>query len=543
MEYQPMPILQQDEDHPLWSNIRSTFKSIIVKRCFDSLPKILPIPLRNDLLRLSEVTSNNPIFKSALTTLVNELGHQKLNKNQATVAIKRLIEIPGIREALHELADQIIVQANLLLELPDIAEDVAAISALPPADPEFFVTLDTPLFEANLHQWVVQEYSPVDERVLTSDERRLRRMDSLSRLLSIKPTLSVCAAVTIDTAVTPRVLMGMNVGKNGEQNLISMAIENRLNIIKNYIETISFAVAEGTFSNLAASAEELVRELLPHGGNGVPEEILLQAATKFLHAMCFDKLTFTEEERKAFRSKASMVIILPKVDEQGCKMEVRSLTDEEWIISTIDLKIQQKISIKDIHAEQLLARFMFRDAAVKPEGNVIFGISKLCCRTCFDNLTTYPDIITRGHHGQFYQGVVNLNNGQSPTSSSTRRATTHAWPSPKDTPDRDEHHTRSDGAALSSAASSNSSHSSGISMRPFPVTLPRLSFKKRLDMAFEEAAEPSCATASASSYASPCAAASSLGASDNGFFSSNKPSARLSNHFNQLTASPEPISP
>ena len=38
---------------------------------------------------------------------------------------------------------------------------------------------------------------------------------------------------------------------------------------------------------------------------------------------------------------------------------------------------------------------------------------------------------------QEYEGVIDLHSGRRRAESSARRATTHSWPSPKDTPDRD----------------------------------------------------------------------------------------------------------
>lgn len=291
---------------------------------------------------------------------------------------------------------------------------------------------------AAIQEWVYERYSPVDERVLTCNERQVRRMDSLARLLSQRTLSSACTAVTIEKPKdgrAPYLVIGANVSRNGEQEEIFTGAKLKLIVIQRYLaEVLARNIAHLDSPTLDELANELVSRLLVHANTSMLPEVLQQAARKIVHAICFDEHTFTKEEKQAFLNPA--VVILPLLTARSTYgMIVRNLDNRIGEADDfIDLPmIPRGTNINDIHAEQLVGHYLFKELSVRTLRP--FGISKLCCRTCVLYLENFPALV-RGHHNQSYPGVVNLYNGMSHSEPVLRRAATHAWPSPGDTPDK-----------------------------------------------------------------------------------------------------------
>ncbi len=342
-----------------------------------------------------------------------------LTATQKINVYTRFLEIPGIEDALSQLSEQII---------PKIPEKT-------PVSGAFIIEINTAELEHGLNAWLKQEYSPVDERTITNDERQLRRMDSLSRLLSLKTSLSACAAVTIDTSEKPQLIIAMNVGTKDTQAEIIMAIKQKLTIINDVVHKFSSKIDLIPADELEKLAKEhLVGPLFACNGCGVDPITLLQAATKFMHALCIDTDTFTPKQKDAFLLDAPVVILLPKIGTNGIKIQKHYRQDTGWVDEDIDLAIApKKVSCIDkIHAEQLIVHYQVNLLKKEPAGTI--GITKLCCATCSEFLQNYPDFIVRGSHGQAYQGVVNIATEDTAACSGIRRAPTFPDRSPAKTP-------------------------------------------------------------------------------------------------------------
>ncbi|AHE66623.1 hypothetical protein [Legionella oakridgensis] len=400
-------------------------------------------PVKSSYFELAKaaVTINaeeGSVFAIAFHSFLTELEKQKLSRSQLDAAVRRFNEIPDIQNILDQLSERLKV-------LGPSPESNQMLLRLSPRTSEEIIAM-----QENISNWVAHEYSPVDERVAACDARRIRRMDSLARLFALNSSLSACTAVTLDTSEVPRLVIGANVGKQGDQEIIMAVIAKKLRIIQRFMQknaeklTLSCPLSE-----LEVHAKTLIKALFPERTIGddpdTQTQVLLQAAMKIIHAVCIDDTTFTAEEKQAFGVDAPAVILLPTMQGALLKMQGRHITAKGWLDSEFDLPpVPVTTSVKDIHAEQLIARYLFVECEHPHDESFIFGISKLCCRTCFDHLITYPGVLVRGHHGQSYQGVINLRNGEIPTESSARRATTHAWPSPKDTPAREQREETSD---------------------------------------------------------------------------------------------------
>ncbi len=422
----------------------SSLKDTLLKRCLPSIPKEQLALKRKKIFDLVTecLEERKNIFISAIEEFANHLDRQELSASQYNQATEHFCDIPAIEAYLAQLQENIILLSREpdKSTLPAISSSSDALDDSPRLTPTegLMGSLSLDSLHVSIGEWIDERYSPVDERVLSNNERRQRRMDSLARLLSLRTSLSACTAVTLDVSSVPRMVVGANVGKNDDQDTIFTEIAAKLNIIQHYLaETPKKGASSIESIPLDHLAEVLVSQLLAHTNTSTPPDVLLQAARKIIDAVCFDDETFTDVEKSAFLPQAPVVIILPKVTPTGYAfMHVRELNVDPCIDGDFPLSmVLRGASVKYIHAEQLVAHYLFEELELKTKSPLAMGISKLCCLTCFEHLSHYP-VTLRGHHNQVYQGVVNLHNGEQPTEFSARRAVTHAKPSPGDTPDK-----------------------------------------------------------------------------------------------------------
>lgn len=256
------------------------------------------------------------------------------------------------------------------------------------------------------------ESPPIDERQQTQ-ERTIRRMDSLARLFSLKPSLSVCTAVTF---FSDRLLISANVSKQDNQIEIAEHLKQRIAILK---EAINLAKNEGeAYLKNDTALANIYQQLMQHGGSALSREVMLQALGKFLHAICFDQTTLTEHERAIFQQpNIAYGIVLPTImsSQRPGALYYNATTNEIEHLTTFDITISpHMLSVDVIHAEQLLAYYIFKRMTLTNEQNqandtlpLRIGISKLCCQTCYEALQAYP-VEVRGTHGLRYGKVFNL---------------------------------------------------------------------------------------------------------------------------------------
>jgi hypothetical protein len=274
-------------------------------------------------------------------------------------------------------------------------------------------------------------------------------MDSLARMLSLMTSLSACSAVTIDASCNPaRLVIAANVSKNGEQEKIANALLAKINHIKLAIQKINAQMTtaikiipheqkhEQETKFTEQYAIDLVKKLLTEQQCSLPGTLILQAATKFIHAMCFDQETFSNKEKTALLLDAPAVIILPAISNSQThhlEMQIRDNIPYQAQVN-IGLINAGKVSVKYIHAEQLLVEYLRHNVADMKKNFFSLGIAKLCCKTCTEYLKNFTNINKRGEHGQSYNGVVNLGDGSITQINCTKTAITFAHNSPSHTP-------------------------------------------------------------------------------------------------------------
>lgn len=417
-------------------NILSKLTNTLIKYCFGSLSKERKITpgVRVEVIRLcQEAIHANTKEESFFTILVDEIKKNKLIKHSLQSALSRIEELPGVHENFSILAEKVL---EALTQNTSSAASVAV-----QTDNNNFFTLDfNPITSVeSVRRWLVAEYSTEDNRVETCDERKLRRLDSLSRLLSLSNSLSVCVAVTIDTTYKPRLIVAANVGSSNDKDKIVELLKSKIQTIKEFIIDVSKSTRLLSLLELEPICTGLVKKLIGFS-SGVQPDIFLQSATKFIHAICFDPETFSDQEKGIFDPGVETVILIPDSHQNAPHLVAYLEDNHSGSILKFDLPpISNKVAVKNLHAEQLLAYFLF-DISRLPTDNsrFNFGISKLCCRTCFECLQNYPSVAVRGQHNQEYQGVINLKSGQLTKQSSIRPGVTFPWSSPKDSPPQGE---------------------------------------------------------------------------------------------------------
>lgn len=470
----------------LWHSECAILKRILWGRCSEpfisgTLPTSIRKPLYDFVCQsINDNSGDGSIFMEAFVAYATQLDLQSLTATQYTHAIKQFHEIPIIKTSLEQLQENIDFQAKRLSLLDKesvsvlerLFDESSASADSPDSDGEEFlcgelssslateeksisggdsgcasqllkeslrIDFSLEAVVVSINTWVYERFSPIDERVQSNDERKLRRMDSLARLLSLRNTTSVCTAVTFCFSDEPRIIIGANVGRNGDQETIFRDTAAKLAIIKRQLKEIAGRdISSIDAIELDRLANGLVKELFTAGSTSTPLDVLQQAARKLIDAICIDAETFNAAEKMLFLRQSSAVMLLPSLSEFTYAMQARQINSSGHINSRYPLAMVPKgTSISNIHAEQLIVRFLYEELRLDTQH--ILGINKLCCRTCFRSLSQYP-VVTRGHHNQTYEGVIDLQSGQCSTESSKRHAPTHAHSSPGDTPDKRKSH-------------------------------------------------------------------------------------------------------
>jgi hypothetical protein len=293
----------------------------------------------------------------------------------------------------------------------------------------------------DLMQWVNDEYAPVDERIEVTRRKKVRRFDSLARVLSSQmPSISVCCAVTIDTSTfSPRLVIGANLTASVHNTAFLKELNHKLKILKNsYTEYTFGRIKLPNTIGCEQLALDLHNKLFPgrQALNAVNEpNDLAQAVYKLTDALFYDPHTFTDEEKQSFLNANATIVLLPTTTSTSVEMQINYLTmrgqiqTNEPLTSTV-----HPDELKFVHAEQLIALYLYEQNKIPKSTRFILGISKLCCATCSNFLESYPGIELRGHHQKQYQGVINLTNGVRTAHSSIRLGPTGADKSPFKTP-------------------------------------------------------------------------------------------------------------
>lgn len=374
--------------------------------------------------------NRNTIVKTVINTLSRELklefkGKDPQENQQLYEALKRLIEsndvVKGYIDALYacinrdslsrEQKDYLLTHLELIPRYQELKTNLFQILSKNQAwltDNDFVINLDldAELFVADTQTFIDELYAPIDKR-LQIDSRPIRRMDSLARLFSVAPGISVCSAAAIHD---DRVIIAANLSESEQRESLISIIQKRCKALHEFIAGID-TFAEHEYDS---AAENLYSKLTEHGAIALPKAVVIQAIKKFVHSICFDNDTFDTSIKAVFLAPdLKLEILVPDLGSDNTLMVECTTYDEKKVMN---LGCGKAAKVGLVHAEQLIAWRIFNKAHVDPlsavyneENPLRIGVSKLCCKTCETNLQQLP-IQTRGGHQQSYAGVVNLFN-------------------------------------------------------------------------------------------------------------------------------------
>ncbi|MCX7115120.1 MAG: hypothetical protein NTW08_04360 [Gammaproteobacteria bacterium] len=278
---------------------------------------------------------------------------------------------------------------------------------------------------AEMQMYWLEHFSPQDQRTYTEgrDENiKLRRLDSLARLLSLQSQYSVCTAVTF---FNDQLVIGANVSSEKEEATVQNALVDRLTQIRQVTHQLQCLLVDkygptwrkhADISVLMPAAIHFTLQLIQPFGISVRRDEFVQALYKWFDAMLLDDDTFSALEK-------------------NCALERPPL-----ILTPISMKadpIFHTMYSSDFHGEQLIVYYTDNNGRLTE--NTPMGISKLSCETCHNALRPLsegiPHFIISGSHGQTFSRTVNVRTGQQAPMTPKKMAPLIAKTSPQETPD------------------------------------------------------------------------------------------------------------
>ena len=364
-------------------------------------------------------------LKSFQAELINAINKARLNGDQTKhfFSKKIFLDIPEVRLFLDDLIFHIKKNKPLDINYSFYAKEM---------DDERMDTDQTD----NILAYIKERYPETDARE-QHDDKQVRRLDSLARLLSLYSRLSVCTAVAVHNG---KLYISLNCDSSKVLSETAYNIFMRIEILNEFLTTIRTAGQSFFDSHQAELVEELYIRLNQLGGFLPSKEVIIQAIEKFTDGVLFDQHTFNRDIRDVFNEHLlNYRLLLPflsgpntipgiieldhykitqtVVRETGENNKPKYRFNEESApMRIIDVGTTQKCaSIADIHAEQMIAYYIFKHEGTNHysrENPLNIGVSKLCCKTCETNLEELPSIRTRGKHGVMYDSTASLINGE-----------------------------------------------------------------------------------------------------------------------------------
>ncbi len=289
-----------------------------------------------------------------------------------------------------------------------------------------------------------------NQREYFTNERLVRRMDSLARLLSLQSKTSVCTAVTMHGG---QLFIGANVSGDTLQADMVDAFKSRVQVLRQFINELNREEIALDNPNLGYKIEQCVHQLVAFGGTSKPMPMLKQALFKVVDALRNRRITpgsvnyFSPAERHALLTSENLTILLAegkrykkeKVPNYFVAYQFAGLSGEPQLLKHLVSQALQRLIVKDFHAEQLIVYYFQKrlglDLNAADAEKIRIGITKLCCETCGSTLSQFARISVRGTHHVRYTNVADVFRDKSctPVKISSNRIT-EPDPSPGDTP-------------------------------------------------------------------------------------------------------------
>lgn len=258
-------------------------------------------------------------------------------------------------------------------------------------------------------QHFITDKTPVqDLRLHVNQIPLLRRLDSLSRILSFKISKSACTAVTIHEG---QLIVAANVSSSATPEEISTALIEKLRCLNKLINNCPSSDYRDILP--FCQKEENIKEMTQLSlGTGVTIGDLQQSLAKLIHLVKAQNYPFAAEFVNALNPDNPIVILNPKKEDNKHYIVKTTFQAQTKTSELIQLSHVDKYALeKDIHAEQMIHYYVKKvKAAPDTEEKGSIGISKLCCATCYKVVSQHFTV--RGTHQNCYEGTVNIDDGQ-----------------------------------------------------------------------------------------------------------------------------------
>jgi len=296
---------------------------------------------------------------------------------------------------------------------------------------ELLIDTDDETFIDDSIKFFDDRFKPISNRMIYTDEKKQRRLDSLAQLLSPKSKITNCIALSVYDG---EFVVAANGSSHAQAEKVADVLLQKLSFIRTFLQKYPRPIAlqlkslieqERTLltswgetlsltpeiftkvlgEDLYQDCKVLVGQLESAGGLFQPENILVQAVIKILlskQKAGFPMDCFTDHEYTLMFGEDIPTILIPSQNEaKQWMLEVRKHQGFEQM--DIPSKLTDGKKGEDFHAEQLVA-FYFQPQDQQP---LMIGLPKLCCESC-DEAMTKLNVCVTGRSGTPFKGVVDL---------------------------------------------------------------------------------------------------------------------------------------
>lgn len=243
-----------------------------------------------------------------------------------------------------------------------------------------------------IYNCMAHTYQSRDNRQIENEERPIRRMTALARLFRLKKGLSMCNAVTIHQG---ELLLAFNMSFNDNHDEVMKLIQQKIAVLEAHFNKVSKMTVAKYHEEQQALSQETYAGLLAVGGNSLKDYRVLQSLDKITDTLLFDPECPIPEIKHIFQQgKLRCRVLLPLMDEDN---RLQIMCDDQLLKTPISTQ-----SVTYAHCEQILAFYLFQWQKIQQDQNnpLHFGITKLCCQPCRENLQGLP-VIVSGSHGEY----------------------------------------------------------------------------------------------------------------------------------------------
>jgi hypothetical protein len=254
---------------------------------------------------------------------------------------------------------------------------------------------------------------PDPVRHAVNDSIELRRMDSLSRLLSLDTKYTPCVAVTFYKGELIASSNAPNPKEQMTDDALADCFARKMEIIQEFVTNLVKDTPVGSQPDItkiqfSARARLLataaVIKIIKESNGGVGEVIPTTRSNRHEHR----QNTVAHLQNALLKLGQHCLLGVLTEGKKGFKLEeIDTLLNESMTIITPNTDL---LKGKQLHAEQSILYYLneYTDFSSTPSAKVHLGISKLCCQACHAVLNREDKSTHRGTHGMKFPSVYDI---------------------------------------------------------------------------------------------------------------------------------------